>query len=285
MSEPAPFFILAKATSTQEEAKARAAAGCVHGVVVVANEQSRGRGRRGRSWHSGPDGLWLSMVLRLDVPMAQAPRLPLCACAVVAAALREVIDRAVFVKWPNDLLVPAAREHPRLGPFRKAGGLLIEAVDVSGGRLRTAVLGIGLNLRAPKEGFPEDLKDDAGDFGFDGIDGTDGTDDAFDDAAFDDARIALGRRLQTRLLGIADEVNDDAFALVRAQLTQHSATVGRRVSVDGTTGLAVGLNDDGALLIAGDDGVVLAVHAGDVAVSASACLALENPVLRPLNPL
>jgi BirA family biotin operon repressor/biotin-[acetyl-CoA-carboxylase] ligase len=75
------------------------------------------------------------MVLRLDVPMAQAPRLPLCACAVVAAALREVIDRAVFVKWPNDLLVGES----------KLGGILLE-------RQRDAVVvGIGINLvSAPK---------------------------------------------------------------------------------------------------------------------------------------
>lgn len=256
-----PFFILAKTTSTQEEAKARAAEGCVHGAVVVATEQTRGRGRRGRSWHAGDGGLWMSMVLRLDVPMARAPRLPLCACAIVADVLRDVVTGAIFVKWPNDLLVPSPGEHPRLGPFRKAGGLLIEAVDVSGGHLHTAVLGIGLNLRAPAGGFPVDLKDDAGDFGFGGTDAAD-----FDEAAFAAARIALGRRLQTRLLGIADDIADEAFAVVRAQLTQHSATIGRRVSIDGTTGLAVGLKDDGALLVEGDDGVVLAVHAGDVAV-------------------
>ena len=230
--------------STQLEAKAAAAGGCAHGVVVVAAEQTAGRGRRGRDWLSGPHGLWMSMVLRIDLTMARASRLSLCACARIAEALTEA-GADVHVKWPNDLLLPSTTTHPLLGPFRKAGGLLIEAVDVDDGRLRTAVLGLGLNLSVPAGGFPPDLAAAALGLAID--------------------RLALARQLRVLLLGVAgDADDDDAFAAVRERLAARSATLGRRVRVEGVVGMAVGFGDDGALLIDGDDGTLHTVHAGDV---------------------
>lgn len=242
---------LATTTSTQEVAKARAAAGCDHGHVVVADVQTGGRGRRGRAWSSGPHGLWLSMVLRTSLPMPKAPRLALCAADVVAGVCN---DRGgdVFVKWPNDLLVPSTTVHPVLGPFRKCGGLLVEAVDVRGPLLRTAVVGLGLNLRAPDD---EAVRDVAA-------------------AAFDAAVVvdkdALLAALQTALRAIEDAALDDAeFAAVRARLERRSATLRRRVTVDEVSGTAVAIADDGALVIEGDDGRRTAVHAGDVIVKSA----------------
>ncbi len=262
----------ATTSSTQEDAKALARDGCAHGVVVRADEQTGGRGRRGRGWLSGPHGLWMSMVLRLDLPMARAPRLPLCACAAVAHVIAAHTDNGgadVFVKWPNDLVVAATTAHPLLGPFRKVGGLLIEAVTIAGHSsahstgdtekqagqgsvLRTAVLGIGLNLTTPVGGFPFDLQASAG---------------ALDDAGLrllDPGPLAAALRLA--LLDVGAAADDDAFAAVRAKLAARSATLRRRVSVDGISGRAVAIADDGALLIEDDVGVVTAVHAGDVAV-------------------
>ena len=252
----APALIaLSLVTSTQAEAKAQAHQGCAHGVVVVAQEQSAGRGRRGRTWLSGRHGLWMSMVLRVDLPMTRAPRLSLCACAAVADVLHKAaVD--VFVKWPNDLMVAAPTSHPVLGCFRKAGGLLIEAVDVEGDRLRTAVLGVGINLSAPAGGFTADLGDSAG---------------ALTDAGFDVEalpRLALAALLQTALIHIAPHTDDAAFAAVRQQLSARSATLGRVVRVEGPpciVGTAIGFSSDGALQIEDHNtGEVHLVHAGDV---------------------
>lgn len=236
--------------STQEDAKALAKDGCDHGVVVVADVQTGGRGRRGRAWVSGPHGLWMSIVLRTSLPMPKAPRLALCACDVVA---RVVVDKGadVFVKWPNDLLVPSTTTHPVLGPFQKAGGLLVEAVDVDATTLKTAVLGIGINLRVPDGGFPDDVKDVAA--------------AALVDVDVD--KLGLAEELQRRLRSIEDAVVDDGeFAAVRSRLAERSATLRRRVSVDGLSGTAVAIADDGALVIEGDDGRRRTIHAGDVAV-------------------
>ena len=242
---------LASATSTQEEAKARARDGCEHGTVVVAHTQTAGRGRRGRTWLSGPHGLWMSMVLRLDLPMPKAARLSLAASSSVADVLHDV-GAVVSVKWPNDLMIASTTTHPALGPFRKAGGLLIEAVDVDDGRLRAAVLGLGLNLSAPPGGFPPELADSAG---------------ALNEVGLDLDRwsaLALATQLQGGLSKLGEVDDDEAFARVRDRLARRSATLGRRIRVDDVVGVAKGFGDDGALQIEGDDGEVLTVHAGDV---------------------
>ncbi len=256
-----PIERLGTTTSTQEIAKTRADEGKAHGYVVVADVQTGGRGRRGRAWSSsGPHGLWMSMVLRTSLPMAKAPRLALCAADVIAGVVVEFggggvnggVNSGVFVKWPNDLMVASTTEHPVLGPFRKCGGLLVEAVDVKGPLLRTAILGLGLNLRVPNDaeggGFPDDVADVAA-------------------AAFvgDVDKDALLNRLQRELMSIEDACLDDAaFAEVRDRLSLRSATLRRRVSVDDVHGTAVAIACDGALVIESDDGRRHSVHAGDV---------------------
>ena len=126
--------------STNDRALELAAGGAGPFTVVVADEQARGRGRRGAAWHSPPgSGLWMSTVL----PHEGAPRwLPL----VVGLAAAEAIEGAtgavgVGLKWPNDLILGVA----------KVGGILCEAAS------GVVVAGVGINLRAPRGGFPGPL--------------------------------------------------------------------------------------------------------------------------------
>jgi BirA family biotin operon repressor/biotin-[acetyl-CoA-carboxylase] ligase len=262
----APLIALATTTSTQEHARCLLQDGAAHGTVVVAREQTAGRGRRGRSWLSGPHGLWLSLVVRGALPMARAPRLPLVAADAVASVL---VARGVDcrVKWPNDLLVPDAMASSVLGPFRKVGGLLLEAVDVGPAdavdvALRGAVLGLGINLRAPRGGFPPEIATTAGALA-DVVAAFD-----VDDAALDTLRHELAVALQTALSrALPAGADEDAFAATRARLVARSATLGRRVHVDGHSGVAVDLDGDGALRVHDDDGVVHTIFAGDVAVA------------------
>jgi len=200
------------------------------------------------------------VVLRPRVPLPLAPRLPIAACAVIVDVLRARGLR-VCIKWPNDVLVPAATPSPVLGPFRKAGGLLVEVVDTREGRLDCAVLGLGLNLRAPADGFGE-LDGHAGalaDIGF----GAD-LDDAGLDQARRDLAAALVVALRARLTSTC--VQDEAFKDTLATLRARSATLGRRVVVDGVAGVAVDLDADGALVIEDGDGRRQVVSAGDVSL-------------------
>jgi len=113
-----------------------AATGIETGTVVVASEQSGGRGSRGRTWHSPPGGLWLSILLR---PAAESAveLLALRAGLAIALTIDELgPSRPVRIKWPNDLMIG---EH-------KVGGILCEA-RWHGDALGWAVVGVGLNVR------------------------------------------------------------------------------------------------------------------------------------------
>jgi biotin-(acetyl-CoA carboxylase) ligase len=274
----------ASMSSTQDVARRLLPLGATHGTVVVAREQTAGRGRRGRSWLSGPHGLWMSMIVRGSLPMVKAPRLPLIAADAV---VEELASRGVAatIKWPNDIMVSDPHAAGPWGPFRKIGGLLLEVVDsgvdpawgddgsgdehrLPGPRgngvlvLRQAVLGFGLNVRPPAQGFDPSLSSTAG--ALSDIDAA----IARDDDAFHGLRLSLARGFARRWSGalLPTAADDALFTGVRQRLHEHSATLGRRVHVDHVHGLATGLAADGALLVRSDDGVVHVVHAGDVRV-------------------
>jgi BirA family biotin operon repressor/biotin-[acetyl-CoA-carboxylase] ligase len=241
---------LARTPSTQLEARALLEEGAAHGVVVVADAQVAGRGRRGRHWVEPAVGLYASVVLRPALVMRHAPRVTMLACAALLDALAACAVEA-RVKWPNDVVIAHEVAGP-LGPFRKVSGVLVEAVDV-GARLESAVLGIGVNVRAPTGGFTGELSTLAG--ALDGA-GFAGTRDALLDA--------LLPALDARLATAAD---DEAFARCIGLLRSRSATLGSRVRVDDArprAGDAVDLDDDGALLVRDDLGHVHRVVAGDV---------------------
>lgn len=238
--------------STQRAARALIDQGALHGTVVVARHQTAGRGRLGRAWHSDEGGLWLSMIVRGAVPATRAPRLTLGAAALALDALDSIggLAARAAIKWPNDLLLPHAVPAPRLGPWRKVGGLLLEGVLLDGGVVRAAVLGVGIDVRRPSHGFPAELADVATSLQDAGV-------DIEVDAVLD----ALAPRLQARLL---DALEDAAFAELLAVLRARSATLGRRVEVDGVVGLAERLDDEGALCLRDDGGALHTVRAGDV---------------------
>ncbi len=246
--------VLEKTGSTQDDARALCVAGCAHGTSVLAKQQHNGRGRRGRRWLAGEHGLWLSVVLHVDIPMAEAARVPIAACVAIADVL-QARGAPVLIKWPNDLLVPAADTGTVLGPFRKAGGLIVEAVDVGAGRLHSCVLGVGLNLRDPVEGFAADVAATAGSLSSVGyVDGG------------DVERVGLAKAIAAALMTLSLLTNDDVFFDVLTSIKNRSATIGRRVSVDGVVGRAIDFDFDGALVVLLDDGRRTTVRAGDVEV-------------------
>ena len=123
--------------STNDVAAELAGRGAPHGTVVVADEQTAGRGRHGNRWSSPPGaGLYLSVLLRTDSP----PVLTLAAGVAVAEALARAAGLDAMLEWPNDAVVEAS------GRRRKVAGILAEASTV-GDRVDRVVVGIGINLR------------------------------------------------------------------------------------------------------------------------------------------
>ena len=133
-------------SSTNSLASQLAESGCPDGMVIRAGIQTAGRGRRGHSWHSNSSGLWFSVVLRPRLSPRQAQVLTFLGAVAAARALKSA-GVPVELKWPNDLMWNG----------RKMGGILTEAV-VSGGMMKYAVTGIGLNVSGGPKDFPANLR-------------------------------------------------------------------------------------------------------------------------------
>jgi BirA family biotin operon repressor/biotin-[acetyl-CoA-carboxylase] ligase len=224
---------LAEIDSTNAEALRRAAAGAGEGLVVVADVQTAGRGRLGRSWWGEPGaGLLASWLLRPTLPGERWPLLTLVAGVAAARALAAASGLEVRLKWPNDLVVGE----------RKAGGILAE----SDGR-GALVLGLGVNLRQRR--FPPDLEATATSVAREG-----------------GRPVARAWLLAATLSGFGARMRDPAAFLDEYRAL--TATLGRRVLVERAgappvRGRARDVTDAGALLVETPLGVET-VAAGDV---------------------
>jgi BirA family biotin operon repressor/biotin-[acetyl-CoA-carboxylase] ligase len=132
--------------STNDEALRLAEAGAPAGVVVCAGEQTRGRGRHGRTWASPPGNLYASVLLRPDCQMAVAAQLSLVAGLALGEALVGLgpPDLDLQLKWPNDVLINGA----------KTAGILIEGASDAAGRAAWVIVGSGVNLISCPQGTP-----------------------------------------------------------------------------------------------------------------------------------
>ena len=135
--------------STNTRAKAMAAQGAPSGTVLIAGQQTGGRGRMGRSFHS-PEGMgiYLSVILRPDVPAANLMHLTCAAGVAMCDAVEAAAQIRPGIKWTNDLVWGK----------RKLGGILTELSLGSNGSVDYAVVGIGLNCRQTEADFPEDIR-------------------------------------------------------------------------------------------------------------------------------
>lgn len=249
----APRYDVDETPSTQDDAKRLVDEGAPHGAVVVARRQTAGRGRLGRPWTTfSDDALAFSLILRpTSVTPTQAPRATLLVGVAVVEALLDLGVEA-GVKWPNDLVVKHD-VHGVLGKLRKVAGVLVEGVWHGAG-LRAFVVGVGVNVRRPSTGWPEELAPIAGALSEAGFAGTN-----------DEVLAAILRRVEARLPALTD---DAAFADVLDAHRRRSSTLGRDVEVrDGDqvrAGRALDLDDDGALLLVDRCGHTVTVRAGDV---------------------
>ncbi len=138
---------------TNAALRTRADAGAPEGLVLIAQAQSAGRGRGGHSFYSPPGGLYLSVLLRPEISARQAAGLTAMAAVAAARAAEKLCGAEIRIKWVNDLWKDG----------KKVCGILTEAaLDLETGMLDYAVLGLGFNVIAPADGWPEELREVAG---------------------------------------------------------------------------------------------------------------------------
>jgi len=216
--------------STNDDAKQLALAGAAHGDAVLSRVQTAGRGRAGRSFASPEGGLYLSVVLRPRAPPASWGLLPLAVGARVAATLRRA-GFPVALKWPNDLLVGS----------QKLGGILVES---SLGERPFAVVGLGLNVEgAPVEGAT-----------------------SLRAHGEPPAWRALAEALRAAIAGASDALDRDGGRDLLPEIRAHCVTLGKKVAWEKGEGVAVDVDDDGALLVETAGGARERVVAGDVQI-------------------
>lgn len=139
--------------STNKTAKELALSGADEGTVIVANAQTGGRGRLGRSFYSpAGTGLYFSIILRPDFAPNQNLLITPAAAVAVSRAIESVAGINTNIKWVNDIFANG----------KKVCGILSESVLDSSGKTQYIILGIGINLTPPKGGFPADIKNIAG---------------------------------------------------------------------------------------------------------------------------
>lgn len=202
------------------------------GIVVIAEEQTSGRGRRGRGWHSPPGrGIAMSAAVRPRLAAGDAWQLALAA-GLAAAAACEPVAR-VGLKWPNDVVSSI--------DGRKLGGVLIETV-IAGDRVDAAVIGVGLNAMWPRSDMPADIRDEAtslGELAGTGVD-----------------RVALLDRL---LDALSDEIEaiergESPLGRYRTRCTTLGTVVTAETAAGTVTGRAVDLDERGTLVVEAPDG-------------------------------
>ncbi len=144
---------LSEVDSTNTYLKTLALQGASEGTVVVADRQTGGRGRLGRSFFSPSDtGLYMSLLLKPSIPASEAVKITAFISVAVSRAIDKLSGKKSQIKWVNDIYIDGC----------KVCGILTEATFSGSGSLDYVIVGIGINVFPPKSGFPEDIVNKAG---------------------------------------------------------------------------------------------------------------------------
>ncbi|GAV11173.1 biotin--[acetyl-CoA-carboxylase] ligase [Paenibacillus sp. chi10] len=236
--------IIARTESTQNEAAVWALEGAADGAVIIAEEQTGGRGRQGKSFHSpAGKGIWMSLILRPQIPLQFTPQLTLLSAVALCRAMKRMTDVDLGIKWPNDILYED----------KKVCGILTES-SAEDERLVHVIAGIGISVNLEEHDYPEELR-----------------------SKVTSLKIASGKEIDRASL-LAEclfELEqlyklyvEQGFAPIRTLWEAQSVTIGRSLSVTTpngiVSGVAQGLDDSGALIVLGEDGCYRKIFSGDV---------------------
>ncbi|HEY8257894.1 MAG TPA: biotin--[acetyl-CoA-carboxylase] ligase [Gemmatimonadales bacterium] len=233
-----PIHRFRRIGSTMDVLHAMAADGAADGTAVVAEEQTEGRGSRGRTWQSPRGGLWLSVLLRPPSPSGLDPMSLRVGLAVSGVLSALAAGDPVRLKWPNDLMLGA----------RKVGGLLCEA-RWQGEALGWVVVGVGLNVT---NAVPADVRESAMNLA-DRLPGV--------------SPESLVERVVSAIRGI--DVQSPSLTARELGAFQEVDWLAGRGLMSPITGVADGIEPDGALRIRLPDGGLAVARAGPVALAES----------------
>ena len=231
--------------STNVEAMRLASEGYPHGTLVVADSQTGGKGRRGRSWHT-PKGssIAMSLVLKLELEAEYASMLTLVQAMAVAKAIEEICGLKAQIKWPNDILINE----------KKVCGILTE-MNMEGTRISSIIIGTGINVN--QDDFPKEISKIA------------------TSLKKESGKVQSRENLVKRICELFEEYFEMFMASkdlsgILEEYNLRLISSGRRVKVldpqEEFIGEALGINSQGELLVKKESGEIVKIYAGEVSV-------------------
>jgi len=238
------YYHLRTIGSTNDYALRLAADGAPHGTLVVAEEQTKGRGRLQREWVSYPClGIYLSILLRNPLPLRVAPQSSYVGSLALVKALREEFGIAASIKWPNDVLING----------RKAAGILTE-IQSDQELSRFSVMGIGINVNHSKEEIRGPFRYPATSIAI--------------ELGYTVKRQRVLLQFLSQFEKEYERFQQNGISDLIAEIEAHSGILGKIITVVSgnreIVGKAQGFTEEGALLLFGEDGSQETVWAGDV---------------------
>ncbi|KIL48038.1 biotin--[acetyl-CoA-carboxylase] ligase [Jeotgalibacillus campisalis] len=233
--------------STQKIAHKLAQEHAPEGTLVIAEEQTAGRGRMARSWHSPKgSGIWMSLLLRPELPPQKAPQFTLLTAVALVQAIEDICDVQVEIKWPNDLLINN----------RKVTGILTE-LQADSEQIHSLIIGIGMNVNQKQEDFPKELVDIATSLAI--------------EKGSEVSRAAIVQRTMYHLEKYYHLYMEKGFAPIKLLWESYAISIGRHITArtfnGSISGIASGITEEGVLLLEDDQGAVHSIYSADIEIN------------------
>lgn len=230
--------------STQKVAQHLANENVPEGTVVIAEEQLSGRGRMGRQFHSPKfTGIWMSLILRPNIPLPKAPQLTLLTAVAVVQAIEEQTGITPEIKWPNDILLNG----------KKLTGILTE-LQAEADRIHSVIIGIGINVNQQLIDFPEELHSIATSLAI--------------EKGKKISRSSLVRTFFEKFEKLYIYYLEEGFYPIKLLWESYAISIGKHIKARTLTsvieGKALGITEDGVLQIEDDFGEIHHVYSADI---------------------
>ncbi|PZX07684.1 BirA family biotin operon repressor/biotin-[acetyl-CoA-carboxylase] ligase [Psychrobacillus insolitus] len=230
--------------STQTIASEEARNGAPHGTIVIAEEQTAGRGRLERAWDSSANkGIWMSVIIRPKISPQYAPQFTLVAAVAITKAIEDLSNCTPEIKWPNDLLISG----------KKVTGILTE-LQADMDQVHSIIIGIGVNVNQSIKSFDETVQSIATSLKM--------------ETGNDFNRAELVAKIAYYIEKYTDMYVENGFAPIKLLWESYSGTIGKRIKATMLTetleGVAVSITNDGVLQLKLDNGEIKGIYSADI---------------------
>ena len=230
--------------STQKIAHRFASEDAPEGTVIIAEEQLSGRGRMARKWHSPKyTGIWMSMILRPNIPLSKAPQLTLLTAVAIVQAFEEMTDLIPEIKWPNDILING----------KKVTGILTE-LQAEADRIHSIIIGVGINVNQKKDDFPLELQEIASSL--------------YIEKKETVSRAELIRSIFMHFEKLYTLYLQKGFLPIKLLWEGYACSIGKYIKARTLTntieGKAIGITDDGVLKLEDQSGCIHHIYSADI---------------------